>query len=77
MRAVAIMTMLIALTGCTSPSGRPVCLLGVNVSLQIGGNHTHPTIETYNAVSDSATQTHELPISHNVDAATDLDTSLK
>ena len=65
----------VCLSGCASgrqdvPAGG-VAILSPRVSIQIGGSHVEPVIQTRNAVGGD--QSHTLPIDHAVEAATKLD----
>jgi hypothetical protein len=59
--AIAIIVML---TGCCS-NGHPTdgwSISLVNVSIQLGGSRTDPTITTRNTLGTNAIQTHTLPV---------------
>ena len=77
--AVGACVCLAALAGCAS--GRPDVpsagwsVLSPRISIQIGGSHVEPLIQTRNDVGGD--QQHTLPIEHRVEAGTDLEVPIK
>jgi hypothetical protein len=65
--ALAIVV-LVMLSGCCSgdPAGRPGdggwSISLVNITVQLGGSRTDPTITTRNEVGPNAVQTHSVPV---------------
>lgn len=69
---VALLGLLLA-GGCAAPEkrgGYSICLICPEINVQLGGNHTQPDIDVANNLGAGATQAHELPITHDTEAAT-------
>lgn len=60
-----VILLVVMLAGCCSAPGHPAggwSVSLVNVTVQLGGSRTDPTIVTRNEVGDGAVQTHTVPV---------------